>query len=121
MFKHAKSFRMYNVPSTDLQDFNETHECFTGWGSDFLHEKYGHLQFDSSKQFVEKTGFDWHNMVRQLVQKTEVNMIDAETFEIVAYYATESDWDKSNDLCLQHQISHGWQTFSTGIYAVLNK
>lgn len=112
---------MYNVPDANLEDFNETHKHFTGWGSDFLRAKYGHVQFESSNHFVDMTGFDWHDSVRALVQSTQIVIIDPETVEIVAYYDTEGDWDRFNLLCDKHQITHGWKHFTTGIYAVLNK
>ena len=121
MFKHSKLFRMYNVPDANLEDFNETHERFTGWGSEFLQAKYGHVQFESSEHFIALTGFKWHDTVKALIKSTRIDLIDAETVEITAYYDTEGDWDRFNFLCDNQQISHGWHTFATGIYAVLNK
>jgi hypothetical protein len=121
MLRQAKQYRMYRVPKQHNHDFDETHERFAGWGSDLLREKYGHVQFDSADDFVKTTQFKWHPMVENMVKKTEVNKIDQETYEIVAYYDTEADWDSFNTVCEQHNISHGWQMFSTGIYAILNK
>jgi len=118
MFKHAKRFRMYNVPDANSEDFDENHERFKGWGSDFLRAKYGHVQFESSAHFVVMTGFEWHDTVKSLIKRTHINVTDPETVEIIAYYDTEEDWDRFNFLCDNQQISHGWHTFATGIYAV---
>ena len=121
MLRQAKQYRMYKVPKQHTHDFDETHERFAGWGSDLLREKYGHVQFDSADDFVKTTQFKWHTLVETMVKKTEVNKIDQETYEIVAYYDTEDDWNRFNTICEQQEISHGWQMFSTGIYAILNK